>query len=335
MKKALRSYRLRLRRKYWKIRALRRRRQLRPVQNRTKHIRKGDILVFTTLRNERVRLPYFLEYYRKQGAAHFLIVDNGSDDGSGEYLAAQEDVSLWHTNHSYKGSAYGVDWLNWLARRYAHGHWALTVDVDEFLIYPFCDTRPLKALTDWLEGAGHRSMSAMLLDMYPKGPVDEAFYTEGQDPLDVAPWFDSGNYVIEPNPSLGNLWIQGGPRARTFFADSPKQAPALNKTPLVHWNRRYVYVSSTHALLPRGLNLTYDRTGGELLCGLLMHAKFLNTFAHKVAEEEQRQEHYRASQEYQAYADGGRVNLWHPHAQKFSNWRQVELMGLMSKGNWA
>ena len=32
-------------------------------------------------------------------------------------------------------------------------------------------------------------------------------------------------------------------------------APALNKTPLVKWERGHCFVSSTHSLLPRALNV--------------------------------------------------------------------------------
>ena len=89
--------------------------------------------------------------------------------------------------------------------------------------------------------------------MYPKGPLTAHPYSEGQDPLDIASWFDAGNYVISRNDEYGNLWIQGGPRARVFFSDRPESAPALNKIPLVKWHRAYTFVSSTHMLLPRSL----------------------------------------------------------------------------------
>ena len=121
------------------------------------------------MRNERLRLPYFLDYYRKLGVDHFLIIDNGSDDGTGDYLARQTDVSVWHTARSYQASRFGVDWQNWLLRRHGHGHWVLSVDADEFLVYPFCDSRPVRALTDWLDVYGIRSFSSMMLDMYPQG----------------------------------------------------------------------------------------------------------------------------------------------------------------------
>lgn len=332
-----RSYRLRWERKRWRVRALRKRRELTVSVDRTETIKPDDILVLSTLRNERIRLPYFLRYYRNLGVGHFLMVDNGSDDGSREYLAAQDDVSLWTTSASYKRSRFGVDWLNWIARKHAHGHWALTVDLDEFFIYPFADTRNLRALTDWLDASSIRSFGAMLLDMYPKGTLDAQPYAEGQDPFEIATWFDAGNYMITKNPKFGNLWIQGGPRARAFFADNPSRAPALNKIPLVKWHRAYTYVSSTHNLLPRGLNLVYDEWGGEKASGVLLHAKFLDTFEHKAAEELERKQHYAASHEYKAYATklADNPDLWCKWSEKYINWRQLEILGLMSKGNWA
>jgi hypothetical protein len=330
-------YKLRVARKRWLARAIRKRRELRVVTTRIDAIKPADILLFSTLRNERVRLPYFLDYYRNLGVNHFLIVDNDSQDGSREYLETQGDVSLWHSAHSYKRARFGVDWLNWLQMRYAHDHWSLVVDPDEFFVYPFCDVRPLRALTDWLDASSIKSFSAMLLDMYPKGPIDAQPYREGQDPFEIAQWFDSGNYTIARNAGYGNLWIQGGPRARTFFADAPERAPALNKIPLVKWHRQYAYTSSTHTLLPRGLNLVYDEWGGEKASGCLLHAKFLDTFAVKAAEEMERGQHYANSHEYKAYKAGldASPDMWCKWSEKYINWRQLEILGLMSKGNWA
>lgn len=330
-------YRLRLKRKALRFRAFRKRRELSVVADRSRDIAAGDILVATVLRNERLRLPYFLRYYRDLGVKHFLIVDNGSDDGSRDYLAAQKDVSLWTTAASYRDARYGVDWINWLLMRHARRHWVLAVDVDEFFVYPFCDTRPIRALTDWLDVYGVRAFPAMVLDMYPKGPIDAEPYREGRNPFEIAQYFDSGNYTIRKNPTFGNLWIQGGPRARKMFADRPAEAPSLNKIPLVKWARGYCFVSSTHMLLPRGLNRVHDEWGGEKASGCLLHAKFLSTFPDKVAEELQRREHFAQSREYIAYAETLKdsPDLWCKWSEKYINWRQLEILGLMSKGNWA
>lgn len=331
------SYRMRLRRKRRLVRAVRKSGELSPVQDNTRAIRPGDILLVCTMRNEQIRLPYFLQYYRGLGVNHFLFVDNGSTDGTTDYLQGMEDVSLWQTTASYRRAGFGIDWMNYLKRKYAHDHWVLVVDPDEFFIYPFCDTRPIRALTDWLDNSAIRSFSAMLLDVYPKGRIGEVPYQPGQNPLEIAHWFDSGNYTISRNKEYGNLWIQGGPRARVFFADEPKKAPALNKIPLVKWHRRYAYASSTHALLPRGLNQVYESDGGEKASGALLHTKFLDTFTAKAEEELVRGQHYGGSAEYKAYAAkmAEQPELWCKWSEKYINWRQLEILGLMSKGNWA
>jgi len=319
------------------LRCLRKSASLRARSLRTDLIGPRDILAFVTLRNEMLRLPYFLDYYRAQGVQHFLMVDNGSSDGTAEYLEGQRDVSLWVTTDSYKGASYGVDWLNHLLWRYGAGHWVLVLDVDEFLLYPFCDTRPLQALTDWLDSQGRRSFGAMLLDMYPKGPIAAQPYQTSQNPFEIARFFDSGNLSIRRNARYNNLWIQGGVRQRIVMAQTPATSPALNKTPLVKWSRKYAYISSTHTLLPRGLNKVYDESGGEFASGVLLHAKFLDTILEKAQEESQRGEHYAGSREYRAYQASlsHSQDLWCEWSTEYINWRQLEILGLMSKGDWA
>ncbi len=332
MKTLWTTYKMRKKRQRLLLRALRKRRQLALVKDRTSLIASDAILAFSTVRNEITRLPYFLEYYRKIGINHFLFVDNMSDDGSREYLAAQPDVSLWQTAHSYKLSRFGMDWLTWLQIKYGHGHWCLTVDADEILIYPHCDTRPLAQLTDWLDQTGAQSFGAMMLDMYPKGALDAQTYQAGQDPFRILRWFDAGNYHSQMQPKLQNLWIQGGVRERVFFADQPARAPTLNKTPLVKWSRRYAYVSSTHSLLPRRLNAVFNAQ----TTGVLLHSKFLHMVADKSREEKQRQEHFANSVLYDAYYDGLSQNpdLWCESSIEYSSWQQLEDLGLLTRGGW-
>ena len=330
------AYRLRWRRRRLLFRSLRKCRQIKPVVDRSSQISPDDILVFSTMRNEIVRLPHWLEHHRRIGVSHFFIVENQSDDGTREYLEEQPDVSLWTTAKSYKLSRFGMDWLTWLQRRYAHGHWSLTVDADEIFIYPHHDTRTLPALVEWLDRQERTSFGALMLDMYPKGRLNDLRYQAGQNPFDILGWFDSGNYTIQRKHDLENLWIQGGVRARCFFADRPQRAPTMSKTPLVKWHRNYVYVSSTHSLLPRWLNHVYDDQGGEITSGVLLHTKFLHTIIEKSVEEKERGEHFANSKLYESYYDSLIENprLWSEASTRLIGWRQLEAMGLMSKGNW-
>jgi glycosyltransferase involved in cell wall biosynthesis len=330
------AYRLRWKRRRYLFRAWRKSRQLTVVADRTSGIGRREILATMTVRNEMLRLPYFLDHHRRLGVGHFLIVDNASDDGTREWLAAQPDVSLWTTAHSYRLSRFGVDWLTWLQMRHAHGHWCLTLDADELFIYPYWETRDLQALTGWLEGQDQRSFAAMMLDMYPEGTLSDAPYTAGQNPTDVLAWFDAGNYAIKRQQPLGNLWIQGGVRGRVFFGDDPRKAPTLNKVPLVKWHRSYAYVNATHQILPRALNKTYGTCGEERTSGILLHTKFLHVVVGKSTEEKRRQQHFNNSALYDGYYDGLVANprLWCARSHRYVGWEQLEALGLMSRGGW-
>lgn len=333
---ALLALKLRLQRQRLLLRALRKRHQLQPVQDRTARIAAGDVLCFLCLRNEVPRLPHFLRHHRALGVRHFLVVDNASTDGSGALLADQPDVSLWQTGASYKASRFGMDWLTWLQLRHGHGHWCLTLDADELLVYPYWQSRPLPALTGWLEAQGRDSFGALTLDMYPAGPVSQGAVSPEDDPIRHLCWFDTGNYQVQVQPRMRNLSIQGGARARAFFADTPRRAPTLNKIPLVRWHRRHAYLNSTHALLPPRLNVVYDTEGGELTSGILLHTKFLPGITDRSAEEKARAEHFADAAQYAAYYDRLTADpvLHTPASTRYTGWRQLEALGLMSRGGW-
>ncbi len=306
------------------------------MADRTHKIDAGAILCFSTLRNEALRLPWFLDHHRRLGVTHFLMVDNGSDDGTAALLADQPDVSLWSGRAGYKAARFGADWLTWLQIRHGHGHWCLTLDADEMLIYPYWETRDLRALTTWLEETGHDALPAMMLDLYPRGPLGQQNYLPGQDPTEVLGWFDGGNLTIALQQELWTLWIQGGVRGRAFFADAPRRAPTLGKTPLVRWNRRYAYVNSTHAILPRRLNRVYDGAGGEAPSGILLHTKFLPAIVERARDERARREHFHDATLYEDYYASviDAPDLWCPQSKAYRGWRQLEALGLMSRGGW-
>ncbi|MEM7685703.1 MAG: glycosyltransferase family 2 protein [Pseudomonadota bacterium] len=325
---------LRLERRGLQLRAMWKARELRVVNDRTSQMPAGPIL-FSTVRNEAVRLPHFLDHYRKLGVVHFVIVDNGSTDTTPDLLGRARDVSFWQTDASYKASRFGVDWMNALLARYGPGRWVVVADPDELLVYPHHDTRRLPSLTRWLEACGRESFPTMLLDLYGDQPVSATHVEPGRDPVEAAPWFDAFNYSQDRNWRYHNIWIQGGPRQRVHFTLNPRNAPALNKIPLVRWQRGFVYKTSTHNLLPRRLNRTYVTEGPPRTSGILLHTKFIDVLDDKVREEMKRRQHYDDSAEYRAYdARGGDVCLWTSQSMRYQDWRQLQSLGLMNNGGW-
>lgn len=329
-------YKLRLRRKRLLLRAVLKRRELEPVSRKTGSIKAKDVLLFATVRNEMDRLPYFLAHYRRLGVGHFLIVENSSTDGTDAYLAGQPDVSLWRATQSYKASRFGMDWLTCLLWRYGSGHWCATVDADELLIYPDWKARNLHALTEWLDANGVPALGALMLDLYPKGPVAAQKYRPGQDPTEVLGWFDAYGYWAQLQQKMGNLWLQGGARARHFFPSDPRRAPTLNKIPLMRWDRAYVYVNSTHNVLPPRLNRIYDGSPVDRPTGILLHTKFLPDAADRAASEKARGEHFANAALYDDYYDclAKNPDLWCATSEPYEGWEQLVRLRLMFRGAW-
>lgn len=318
-------------------RAFRKRKELTTCADRTASIKPDAIVAFSTMRNEAVRLPYFLAHHRKLGIDHFVVVDNASTDLTREMLLDAHDVSVWTTAASYKASRFGADWLTALQFRHGHGHWCLTVDADELFIYPHWETRDLRALTRHLDGTGVTALGALMIELFPKGRLSTQSYLPGTDPLGCLPWFDAGPYRAIRQQPMHNLWVQGGPRDRAFFGTSPQQAPTLNKLPLVKWNRRYAYANSTHSLLPPKLNLQWDGPGDPRLSGALLHTKFLDGILEKSAEEKSRRQHFGDPERFSRYYDQliADPDLWHDAAARYRGWRHLEELGLLCRGSWS
>lgn len=309
-------------------------RQLSLVQDRLAHVGSKDILLVTCLRNERPRMAAFAEYYRGLGVKHFLIIDNGSDDGFMNWAADQLDVSVWHTTASYKGSQFGMLWVNDIMRRHACGHWCVVVDPDEFLVYPNMETRKLPALSQFLEDDKRYCMHALLIDAYSDRSLQETVLAEGADPFEVCPYFDRDGYV--QSLSWGkSTWLQGGPRMRVHFADRPQEAPALNKIPFIRWARHYHYRMSMHDAWPQRLNKAH--ADGEVsTTGALFHFKLVASLQQKATEEAGRNEHYAGGREYSRYRQEGEAEFFADgiSTRWSGNSAQLVELGLMSPGRW-
>ncbi|WP_417267781.1 glycosyltransferase family 2 protein [Celeribacter baekdonensis] len=330
------KYRLRLRRRRLLLRALHKRRELTSVTSLTGQIAPSDILCFATVRNEAVRLPYFLDHHRAMGVSQFLIVDNDSDDGTAGYLADQKDVSLWRTGHSYRSARFGMDWITWLQMRYGRGHWCLTLDADEALVIPHQNARDLHDLTTWLNAQNRPFFSALMLDLYPKTRLSEAKYTPGRPFTEALGYYDAKGYTRERHPKYGNVSIRGGVRKRVFFKDEPDLAPHMHKTPLIKWHWRYAYASSTHIALPTELNEGFEPRH-NLPTGVLLHAKFLDEALRQSTSELIRQEHFTQPENYNAYYDAVTSDpiLWDASSQVYRGWEGLEADGVMARGAWA
>ncbi len=284
---------------------------LRHVSGPTGSTPPGALLLFAVCRNERLRLPHFFAHYHALGVEHFFLADNGSTDGTLEYLREQPATTVFSTAQRYDDALYGIHWMHTMLRRYGVGHWCVLVDIDEFLTYPHSEDVSLGELCRFLEAEGATSLPALLIDMYSKGEIDNVTLSD-DGLLGCSPWFDPDGYF--------EVWgyTTGGPRARIFGLE-----PCVNKVPLVRYRRDVKLRAGCHSV---------ENTVHSALRAGLLHFKFLDDFPRRAAEEAARKQHWRSG-EYQAlYCSAlereGARNLWYPGARRYASSADLLACGL-------
>jgi len=218
-------------------------------------------ILLCVVKNDLERLMMVIEHHRKLGVQRFAILDNGSSDGTLEWLVQQNDIDVFLVKEKFQSlKKYG--WINHLLARYGYDRWYVYVDSDELLVYPDCEHKALKALIGDLEQEGQDRMAAIMLDMYSKqeiySPVDKSLSIK-----ECYPYFDSDSYQLDV--SRRGPVIKGGPRKR-LFAENQEDSPLLIKFPLFKLKPGMIF-ESAHYLFPYQLD--------HKILSALLHYKFL------------------------------------------------------------
>jgi hypothetical protein len=267
--------------------------------------RLGEIRCFPCIRNEVQRLPYFLEYYRGLGIDRFFFIVNNSTDGSTAYLLDQTDCHVFHCAESYfEGNVEPPAWTNAHLSVFGDGHWSLTVDADELLVYPACESIDLHALCQFLDNSGANALLAPLLDMYGDGPIARTRYVPGTPFLECCPFFDPApGWTVLADGKYPALQMFGGVRQRVFWQGRYKRLlpPCLSKVPLVRWRRGMSYLISMHWI---------SEAQFADIQGALLHFKFLTGFVDSMVESVDRNQGIveKGLQERAVYIDAFRRN---------------------------
>lgn len=195
--------------------------------NEVSDIAVGRINAVVICYNEAVRLPYFLEFYQSLGVDRFIVVDNGSTDGSREILEAHPSVTRFYSERSF--AAHKTIWREALADTFLEDKWVLFPDADELLIYPGWPLHSLRWFTDYLDTESYDALFAPMVDMYPAEPLAQLNYQPGDSFIDACPYFDTDNYRLVPQTTSVEKWktppyrIHGGARERLFHSESERE----------------------------------------------------------------------------------------------------------------
>ncbi len=255
-------------------------------------VKRGEIRLFSVMKNEAFRLPYWLHHYRRIGVDRFFIVDNASSDETGRLLLDQPDVHLYRSDEDFQRSQSGRLWLSSLMATHGNGYWCVVADADEVLAYPDWETVPLRTLTETLEAEGHDTLECLLLDMYSDLPIRETHYAAGSDPFAICPWFDPDFKAIEGavDHNGGRILIPtyvGSTRRKAFGVEA-----YLSKIGLVRYRPEMLLTRGQHGIV-----------GGRPspLRGVLFHFKYFADFPDAVSRVMLRGERANCSAEWRAY----------------------------------
>lgn len=289
-------------------------------------LRPTEILCCTVLRNELPRLPYFLEYYRNKGIRAFVAVDNGSSDGSLEYLLKQPDVYVWQSEFSFNRANFGAGWFEPILRMHGRNQWCLIVDADELLYYQDCESRTIVDLCRAIDLKGKRAFEAIHVDMYSDAAIRDTHYAPGQRFEEVCPYFDRQffhRYDQKAGPFRNQTIYWGGVRQRVFG----EAGYHLSKVPLIKYDEDCVLAGGQH-----WTNLPSSEIAVE--SGCLLHFKYFSSFCGYVSEEVKRKEHADGADLYHEYERGLReqpsLSFYDPaQSIKLEDSQQLVRLGVM------
>ena len=288
-----------------------------------------EVLCCCVVRNEAVRLPYFLSFYRQKGIGKFLFVDNASTDGTLAYLLEQADVYVWRSPYSFNRANFGSAWFELLLRQHGVGHWCVIVDADELLYYPECESKSLVQLCRELDDKNKFAFNVVHVDMYSDKAIKDTHYTSGQRFEDVCPYFDRQFYhskVDNYGPFRNQTAYLGGVRQRIF---GTPDVYYLSKVPLLKYNIEVVLTGGQHWTNYTKAEMAEGR-------GCLLHFKFFSNFHEHIRQEVQREEHCFNARLYKEYATGITQNdaleLYdEQHSVKLQGSQQLVQLGIMQR----
>lgn len=269
-----------------------------------------EATVFAVVFNGIDYVAPFLAHYRALGVGRFVVVDNGSTDGTREAFAAEADVVLYDQAGSFRGSAHGVAWINPLLQDHAAGRWALFVDIDEHLVFPGLGAgRKIGDLLRYADGIGAGCFASFMLDLF-------ATPASAREGIAGHRYFDS-SYVAFDGILPPYRVVQGGIRGRLTGRQF-----LITKSPLVRVAPDLMFLENNHV---------HTHLPPAPVTTALLHYKFLGDSRGRFEEAVERGEHFLGGRLYRDMlasmkGHGIRRGLW---ARRYRGDGQLLRMGLL------
>ena len=249
---------------------------------------KGEIRLFSVVKDEILKIPDFFSHYRRMGVDRFFIVDNNSSDGTFEYLIEQDDVHVFRTNESFY---FEKEWIESLLKTYGNGNWCVLSDADERFIFPFYEKVGIKEVCSYFDERGYNAVDSLIVDLYADMPMLDAHFLPDKNPLMRFKYFEKNGYVEVKNRRIlnnnsGAKAYRGGVNNSVFGRNYQ-----LNKVCLLKVNKDLDLVMNGHHYIKHA-NLAPIR-------GAVLHFKFTSDLLNKSKRMKEEEEYY--SMHYKKY----------------------------------
>lgn len=271
-------------------------------------------IVLTVVRDDLERMKLFYQHYRNLGVKQFVVIDNGSTDGTLEWVSQQQGTRCYQVSTKFLTES-KVGWIEKALALNGYNRWYVVVDSDELLDYIGSELHDLKDLILHAKDNGYKHLNGYMLDMYS----DQPLFTENCGCDEIVSrfrYFDASGYFLKNHGS----WVldrevcslKGGSRARFFKG----MKVSLNKQSLFYYEPDTLYCHP-HYFWP------YSRWDETPCNFVLRHYKFLK---HDLLEFEKRVEEkgfWNGSKEYRgylkAYRDNSGIGMKNGESKEYTN----------------
>ena len=199
------------------------------VVRKTSPCAKENPIIVLCIKNDLKRVKMLVDHYRNLGVEKFAFMDNGSDDGTFEWLMEQPDIDLFKCYEPYQ-TAVKEGWINRIISHYGFDRWYIVTDSDELCTYVGMENHPIHDVTRLAERKGIKRIKGLTLDMYADG---QPFGNTDDIRRDYC-WMDFNTYFeteVQAGKTRFNAFL-GGPRHRLM-----NSRITLSKFPLIYWER--------------------------------------------------------------------------------------------------
>ena len=266
-------------------------------------------------KNSITYMKKFIPYYRDLGIGHFVFIDNGSDDGTAEFLEEQEDVTLYSAPFPFEHHR-KAGWLLQALRETGTDGWYLRLDADEFLSWEGMEESSVPELVAKMERHGMGTFRTILADMYPSWPLMDGIHDDDCFMEDFIYFDDASSYRLDTEKDE----FFGGMRNRTTGADL-----RMDKYVIFRPDRGYIPITNH--------DMTGIRNGEERKCrGILRHYKFLPSesekYRHISTDKNSGYSGFRQVSKYGRLTDG-RINPLSGHSIRYVSSSSIKKIGFI------